>query len=100
MRNAKRVPFAFRISHFRVSGQAVDSRTESRNACTTNSRRFDMKLAAPLFFLAASLALAPSADAQSWKDKLKAKAREKLEQAGDKAVDKAVGDGQPAPAST
>ena len=53
-----------------------------------------MKLAAPLLVLVASLALAPSAEAQSWKDKLKAKAREKLEQAGDKAVDKAMGDGQ------
>ena len=58
-----------------------------------------MKLAAPLLCLAVSLALTPSAEAQSWKDKLKAKAREKLEQAGDKAVDKAMGDGQSSPAT-
>jgi OmpA-OmpF porin, OOP family len=38
-----------------------------------------------------SLVLATPAEAQGWKDKLKAKAREKLEQAGDKAVDKATG---------
>ena len=49
--------------------------------------------------LVASFAVAPqSLEAQAWKDKLKAKAREKLEQAGDKAVDKATGVGAEAKA--